>query len=419
MTGDPYRILGLPPGASAAEVKRAYRALAKANHPDSAGEKALPRFLAIQAAYEQLTHATVRPIGRTRTASRPTEAWRADSGRARDASAGGGRTGQERATGSSRQGSDPGRSRPGSTAGGGQARAAGGAAGSGAGPKSGGAAKGATGSRRRGTKKATFGSTTYDEVREPVDPTWQGASWYGQSSGEYWTVNPREYADPRKHGPEYQARAAARAARAAEREAEAARDAYATADASARADAGLRAEAANRAAAAARAEASRLEREAADRFRAEAAGSPPGGPPLDLTFGFDARRFENLPLRRGVLALAAWPPLGIAAASLIGEATGCAAFSASCTSAATFYPWIAQVAILAVLLLLPAVARVLAGGTIAVAILAFPVAAALSASGATYDRVHGPPSLIAVLAVVWVVGVVLMAARVRRSEPAA
>ena len=51
---DPYRTLGLPPGASLDEIRRAYRRLAKANHPDSAGEAALPRFLAIQAAYEML-----------------------------------------------------------------------------------------------------------------------------------------------------------------------------------------------------------------------------------------------------------------------------------------------------------------------------------------------------------------------------
>ena len=252
-----------------------------------------------------------------------------------------------------------------------------------------------------------------------MDPAWQGASWYGQSSGEYWTVNPREYADPRKHGPEYQARAAARAARAAEREAEAARDAYATADDSARTEAAARAAAASRAAAAARAEAVRLEREADEQARTGAAGSASGGPPLDLGLGLDLRRLDNLPYRRGLLALAAWPPLGIAAASIIGAATGCAAFSASCTSTATFYPWIAQLVILTALLLLPTVARVLAGGTLAVALLAFPVAAALSASGATYDRVHGPPSLIAILAVVWLAGVVLTALRVMRSEPAA
>ena len=51
---DPYRILELPPGATLDEVKRAYRRLAKVHHPDAAGEAALPRFLAIQAAYEQL-----------------------------------------------------------------------------------------------------------------------------------------------------------------------------------------------------------------------------------------------------------------------------------------------------------------------------------------------------------------------------
>lgn len=135
------------------------------------------------------------------------------------------------------------------------------------------------------------------------------------------------------------------------------------------------------------------------------------GPPPDLPFGVDLGRLANLPARRGILALAAWPPIGIAAASLIGDATGCAAFSASCTSAATYYPWVAQVVILAGLLLLPAIARILAGGTIAVAVLAFPVAAALSASGATYDRVHGPPSLIAILAVAWVLGVIVMALR--------
>ncbi|MEO5884700.1 MAG: J domain-containing protein, partial [Candidatus Limnocylindrales bacterium] len=49
---DPYRTLGLDRGASIDEVKRAYRRLAKVNHPDKAGETALPRFLAIQAAYD-------------------------------------------------------------------------------------------------------------------------------------------------------------------------------------------------------------------------------------------------------------------------------------------------------------------------------------------------------------------------------
>ena len=60
----------------------------------------------------------------------------------------------------------------------------------------------------RPPKKATLGSTSYDGAdAEPFEPDWGGASWYGTTSGTYWTLNPKEYADPRKHGPEYQARA--------------------------------------------------------------------------------------------------------------------------------------------------------------------------------------------------------------------
>ena len=60
----------------------------------------------------------------------------------------------------------------------------------------------------RPPNKATLGSTSYDGAdAEPFEPDWGGASWYGTTSGTYWTLNPKEYADPRKHGPEYQARA--------------------------------------------------------------------------------------------------------------------------------------------------------------------------------------------------------------------
>ncbi|MEO5703530.1 MAG: J domain-containing protein, partial [Candidatus Limnocylindrales bacterium] len=84
---DPYRTLGLEPGASAAEIKRAYRLLAKAFHPDSAGEETLPRFLAIHAAYEQLkTGKVLAGLRSSRPAPPPAaEPWRADPSRARAA----------------------------------------------------------------------------------------------------------------------------------------------------------------------------------------------------------------------------------------------------------------------------------------------------------------------------------------------
>ena len=71
---DPYRTLGLLAGRDrATRCKRAYRRLAKVHHPDAAGESALPRFLAIQAAYEQLlTGAPAATRGR-RAAAAPRE----------------------------------------------------------------------------------------------------------------------------------------------------------------------------------------------------------------------------------------------------------------------------------------------------------------------------------------------------------
>ena len=74
MAADPTRTApsGLKRGATLDEVKRAYRRLAKINHPDAAGEAALPRFLAIQAAYEQL--AGPGTPGHGTTAARPATA---------------------------------------------------------------------------------------------------------------------------------------------------------------------------------------------------------------------------------------------------------------------------------------------------------------------------------------------------------
>ncbi len=211
---DPYRTLEIAPGASQAEIKRAYRRLAKLYHPDSGGERALSRFLAIQAAYEMLVDEPDRPrtLGRG-TAARPTPspAWQADASRAR-ATREAYRARTRRSTGSSGPAAGPPGSKAGSPPGAEHADGAG-AGGAGAGGESG-SADGAAGSnagsrsRRSGRRtKATIGSTSYDGAdREPFDPAWEGATWYGAGSGTYWTINPKEYADPRKHGPEYLAR---------------------------------------------------------------------------------------------------------------------------------------------------------------------------------------------------------------------
>jgi curved DNA-binding protein CbpA len=214
---DPYRTLGLAPGATQAEIKVAYRRLAKLNHPDSAGERALPRFLAIQAAYEALIAdpSGLRRAGRGRSPTRPSgppaPPWQADTSRARAtreayrARNRGARGASDSGSAGSRSGPGPGGTPP---RGPGAPRPEERESARGHAPDDAGAAEGGTRSRRSIRRpKATIGSTSYDGAdKEPFDPAWEGATWYGAGSGTYWTLNPKEYADPRKHGPGYLAR---------------------------------------------------------------------------------------------------------------------------------------------------------------------------------------------------------------------
>jgi curved DNA-binding protein CbpA len=174
---DPHRVLGVAHDASEGEIKRAYRALAKRHHPD--GEQgSVTRFLELQAAYEALMGggrpaAPAGPSGRRGTPPRPGAAWvRRPRPAGTRSSNPGTATGSTPNAGRPRPAADPTRPR-----------------------------------RASGRRRASLGSTSYDDAEEVFEPGWGGASWYGPSSGTYWTLNPREYADPRKHGPEYQARA--------------------------------------------------------------------------------------------------------------------------------------------------------------------------------------------------------------------
>jgi hypothetical protein len=175
-------------------VKRAYRLLAKRHHPDTAGPAAMARFLAIQQAYESIVSAS----GRGARGPAPARGERRDAtgdwyAAARDAAHGRARQGRADARRSGP--GDPGHRRGGRRT-----------------------AEGADAAGDSAPRTATIGSTTYDDA-VPGEPEWHGSAWYGAASGTYWTVNPREYADPRKHGPEYLARAAATARDAAIREA--------------------------------------------------------------------------------------------------------------------------------------------------------------------------------------------------------
>ena len=154
-TLEAWRVLGLPSAPTVEAVKQAYRGLAKSLHPDAAGGTAKP------AAFARLTEAYEVALSEASAANRH---------------------GEPRLRSSSppppRQRSAPRRDAA------------------------------LREPEAHGTRpRATPGSTTYDGVgAEESDQPWDGAEWVGADSGTYWRVNPKEYADPRKHGAEYRAR---------------------------------------------------------------------------------------------------------------------------------------------------------------------------------------------------------------------
>jgi curved DNA-binding protein CbpA len=381
---DPYRTLGLARTASADEIRRAYRRLAKANHPDSAGDAALPRFLAIQAAYETL----LGPPDSRRPGGRPgpgaaREPWSADPGRAR---ARGGPGTASRAGGTRRPGARPG---------------------SGTGPAAEPRPAGEPrrpGRRARPSNRATPGSTTYDAAdEEPFEPEWSGGTWYGASSGTYWTINPKEYADPRKHGPEYQRRAQRRAG-----------------ETGAGLDNGERGAGEGGSAASEPPPAFAFDGPAAG--PADASSGPATGGSVDAAPGpIDEVQRALFGERAGfagrvAIALVGWPPIGIALSSVAGEVTGCSRFAAGCVDVFGVGTWLAQLAIIAILLALPSIAMLSATGTLAALAAAVPTAVFLSATGGAGQPAASAAALGAVLTVAYVTGVVFGIARRRGSR---
>jgi hypothetical protein len=403
-SGDPFRTLGVGPDASISQIKSAYRRLAKQYHPDTAGERALPRFLAIQAAYERLVD------GEGRLRSQGGDPWRADPARAR-ASRDAWRA-RRYSSASSAAGATRGQQAPGSAKAGGAGKGTASAGGPGS------TAEGER-PRRRGPRKATPGSTSYDEAAEtPLDPAWDGGAWYGPSSGTYWTINPREYADPRKHGPEY----LARARRAATADGEATPEGGVPGDAAgapaaepppgdgtqAAADAGEQGwhwtgsgptttggDTANWAARAwtydTRDPSGTTWTPGGEaRARRASRGAPAAGedaPPLPDLESIARRASPASLLARArrpgwhgrlLIALLGWPPIGFAIATLVSDSTGCARYAASCPDEVPGLLLIVQVVVIGVLYAVPVVAAVAAFATLASLAIALPVAAVLA-----------------------------------------
>jgi hypothetical protein len=293
-----------------------------------------------------------------------------------------------------------------------------------------------------------MGSTSYDEARDANDPTWSGASWYGPSSGEYWIINPREYADPRRHGPEYQSRArrplpgeavggaasvAASGAATETEDASAAGWSEATPQEEpisrpSRWGSGPSASswtaptahdgvaATRRAPRSARAGVAsepaiprvRPARAPRDRYDAHASTGDAGhawlGGPADD------------PIRRLGFALVAWPPIGLATAALIGAATACGSASGSCGGAEPLLPLLAQAGILGALLLFAPVTRILAGGAFAMLVAVVPLTLLLVVIGGTRALQAGlAPTVLLVIA--WLVGVAWAAIRAGSGRP--
>ncbi len=480
---DPYRTLGLSRGASIDEIKRAYRRLAKIHHPDAAGEKNVPRFLAIQAAYEQLAGGIEGRGATRRPGPAPRQPWEADPDRS-DAT--------RRAYGGRARGPRPGTAEPpGGAAPGGSAANDPGQA-TGPGPAPGARAKtdgprsdpgtsrssrrttGSTGSARTGSRsstgsaggsragasdapprgprerkknKATLGSTSYDGVEGPFEPDWRGASWYGTTSGTYWTLNPKEYADPRKHGPEYQARAR-RATRPRTSGTSGPGGPGGPADRSGTldppeppdtADSDGPAETSPPPAAGG---STRPTHTTTSWWQSTAGASGPAPDPTGTAAAADPARpvtpREPVPpppdigramtdigraltdpsfgghRGRVVRAVLGWLPIAFGVSWLVGEITGCGRFAATCDGAADPIAMALEVAVLALLLLQPTVASIAVMGALVLLGAAAAAALVLSATGSAADGDSRRTALGAVLLVAWLVGIgIAVAQRVR------
>jgi hypothetical protein len=108
--------------------------------------------------------------------------------------------------------------------------------------------------------------------------------------------------------------------------------------------------------------------------------------------------------RRLLLALIAWPPVGLAMALLFGEVTGCGRYSAGCPDPLPLAGLLIQPGIVGVFLLLPRITNPAAIASFATGLAALGGGTALSATGGA--RAPGVASglLLLILAAAYVAG---------------
>jgi hypothetical protein len=106
-----------------------------------------------------------------------------------------------------------------------------------------------------------------------------------------------------------------------------------------------------------------------------------------------------------MIALLAWPPIGLAAAGLYGQATGCARYAATCTDTSGVVPWAIQVPVIIMFLLLPAAARIGALGSLAILIAAVPAGLTLAVAGGNHALGTASSLLLWVCLIAYAVGI--------------
>jgi hypothetical protein len=110
-------------------------------------------------------------------------------------------------------------------------------------------------------------------------------------------------------------------------------------------------------------------------------------------------------------AVIGWAPIALGIGWIAGEITGCGRFSATCDAAAAPLAWFAQLVILALLLLVPGLARIAGIATIATLAAAIPGSLLLSAMGGSADAAAAGVVLGGLLVIAWVAGLVVGLAR--------